>query len=163
MDYSRIKAAMAEFGHKVSEGTEWTPADAAAWRTFSHFTLGVAHDVAHYLIQFPEHFENELTRLGVMLHLRGATPPAQTEPLSDSPVVTDAEAARLKAEAVDASRVDAERAEAARLEAEQVEAEALRVAEEQAAADAAKLAVAERDKAAAETPPAVNVFDVTPN
>lgn len=78
IDYSTIKAKMAEYGHKVSEDIHWTPADAEAWRTFCHFSLGVCHDVAHRLLTFPEHFEAEFMKLM----------PRQASNMSDEDVAT---------------------------------------------------------------------------
>ncbi len=57
MDYTGIKSAMAAAGHPASEGPEWTPKDAELFRAFAHFQLGVNHEQAHHVIQFPEHYE----------------------------------------------------------------------------------------------------------
>lgn len=52
--YATLKAAMKSAGHAVSEGEQWLATDAAHFRDYCHFTLGVAEHVAHEIIAFPD-------------------------------------------------------------------------------------------------------------
>lgn len=61
--YEKIKAAMAEAGHVVSEGEHWAAQDAAKFRDFCHFTLGVSSDLAHHILAFPAEFESKVGHL----------------------------------------------------------------------------------------------------
>lgn len=55
--YELIKNAMRKAGHEVSEGEEWGAKEIALFRDYAHFSLGVAHDVAHGIYMFPRHFQ----------------------------------------------------------------------------------------------------------
>lgn len=78
MNYANLKKAMAAVGHVVSEGEHWLAADTAAFRDFAHFTLGITHDIAHRVLQFPEHFESVLADLP-FIEKASEMPPVETE------------------------------------------------------------------------------------
>ncbi len=162
MDYSQIKQAMAECGHVVTEGADWAAADAAAFRTFAHFTIGVAHDVAHQLLQFPEHFEAEWRRLAATMHHKEDTSgEADADKARIQKAESDAEASRLADQQAKAAQLaaaaSASAAEDAAQKAKQTETERLAAASAAAAANSEKPDVA----AESQTLPA-NVFDATP-
>lgn len=86
MNYTPIKKAMLAIGHTVSDGEQWLASDIAAFRDFAHFTLGVAHDKCHGILQYPEHFVGHWTRIH---ELAGSTPSAA--PVIPTPVVAPIE------------------------------------------------------------------------
>lgn len=54
--YDIVKAAMRKFGYVVSAGEHWAAEDSHQFRTFCHFILGVAHQEADAVLQFPAHY-----------------------------------------------------------------------------------------------------------
>jgi len=94
MNYSLIKKAMASVGHVVTKGEAWAASDAAAFRDFAHFTLGIPHDAAHGILMFHAHFEDAWTKIKSLAgHPTAATPvevpaPVAVEPAPAAPVTT---------------------------------------------------------------------------
>lgn len=95
MNYSPIKKAMLAIGHVVSEGEQWLATDVAAFRDFAHFTLGIAHDKCHAILQYPEHFVDHWARIH---ELAGSEPAAA--PIETAPVLPVAAAAPIEAPVV---------------------------------------------------------------
>lgn len=82
MNYQALKNAMAAVGHKVSEGEHWLVSDAAQFRDFCRFSLGVSEQIAHHVLQYPDQFENHLgafmERLGDTLQGKTFAPATDT-------------------------------------------------------------------------------------
>jgi len=82
MNYSLIKKAMVAAGHVVTAGEHWAASDAAAFRDFAHFTLGVAHDAAHGILMFPAHFEATWKKIAALAgHHETVTPVPAAAPV----------------------------------------------------------------------------------
>lgn len=65
INYASIKAAMIAAGYKATEGEGWAAADAAEFRTFSHFVLGIDHNDAHLVTTLPQVYQDKLEAAGI--------------------------------------------------------------------------------------------------
>lgn len=61
--YAMLKQMMAAKGFTVSNGDGWSAADAAQFRDFAVFVMGMPHDEAYRVTTHPEDFRDQLTAL----------------------------------------------------------------------------------------------------
>lgn len=100
VNYPSIKAAMKNAGYPVSTGDGWNGKDAAAFRAFSQFVIGVDHSQAHVMTTMPLIYKDQLEAVGIEVPGSDGTPVVQPAAQSAALVQIDPAAPLLTIEPI---------------------------------------------------------------
>lgn len=77
--YSSVKDAMRAANYPASTGDNWTATDAAQFRDFANFELGIDHAKAADVLAHPENYADQLNAYAKRLQVSASAPSAALE------------------------------------------------------------------------------------